>query len=65
MGAEIGEAMAYVHSLSVLHRDLSGRNILLHGPSLHVKVSDFGLARRYSLTQQKLRFSPIDYLSNS
>ena len=90
---EIAEAMAYVHGLNIIHRDLrcsqpplhrrsifsecstayspmrarapaalntrgtrrgalsrarSSRNILLTGPNLSVRVSDFGLARKYT-----------------
>ncbi|KAM4632348.1 eukaryotic translation initiation factor 2-alpha kinase 1 [Discoglossus pictus] len=40
------EGVQYIHSMEVLHRDLKPRNIFLHGPDLHVRIGDFGLACR-------------------
>ena len=40
----MAEALAYVHSQKVLHRDLKLANIFLDGDQ-HVKIGDFGLAK--------------------
>merc|ERR1712137_1380847 len=47
---DLAGAMAYVHSRSVIHGDLTGRNVLLTGSAdgsskFVAKVCDFGLAR--------------------
>eukprot|EP01087_Luapelamoeba_hula_P022625 TRINITY_DN815_c2_g1_i8.p1 TRINITY_DN815_c2_g1~~TRINITY_DN815_c2_g1_i8.p1 ORF type:complete len:484 (+),score=80.44 TRINITY_DN815_c2_g1_i8:217-1668(+) len=43
--AEIIQAIKYLHSLNVAHRDLKPENILLDSRG-HIKVSDFGFAKR-------------------
>lgn len=45
------EAIRYCHDLNICHRDLKPENLLLfseHDDSHHIKIADFGLARRVS-----------------
>eukprot|EP01105_Mastigella_eilhardi_P024933 TRINITY_DN6629_c0_g1_i1.p1 TRINITY_DN6629_c0_g1~~TRINITY_DN6629_c0_g1_i1.p1 ORF type:complete len:431 (-),score=112.34 TRINITY_DN6629_c0_g1_i1:504-1796(-) len=48
----IAEAMAYLHSIGIQHRDLSSHNVLLDGERTTVKISDFGLSRAPDAHQQ-------------
>ena len=41
---QIAKGMAHLSSMSIVHRDLASRNILLHQGKL-LKISDFGLSR--------------------
>ncbi|XP_031565352.1 eukaryotic translation initiation factor 2-alpha kinase 1-like [Actinia tenebrosa] len=52
---QILDGVSYIHSQSLMHRDLKPRNIFLHAltkregdttPPLQVKIGDFGLARK-------------------
>ena len=42
----ICSGMAYLHSHGVMHRDLKSGNLLLDAAREHIKVGDFGVARR-------------------
>uniref|UniRef100_A0A7E4ZXK0 Tyrosine-protein kinase n=1 Tax=Panagrellus redivivus TaxID=6233 RepID=A0A7E4ZXK0_PANRE len=52
----------YLHSISILHRDIAARNCLYGGDK--VKISDFGLARTGTVYQMvKSRKAPIRWLA--
>ncbi len=43
---QLCDALTYAHGSGVIHRDLKPENIFLcHGPTLHAKILDFGIAR--------------------
>eukprot|EP00039_Didymoeca_costata_P030897 m.31988 g.31988 ORF g.31988 m.31988 type:complete len:1170 (-) comp8369_c0_seq1:1055-4564(-) len=44
---QVASAMMYITSQKIVHLDLATRNLLLHAKS-HIKLADFGLARRYT-----------------
>ena len=54
-GLDIAQALAYLHSNGIQHRDLSSNNILLLG-ELRAKVTDFGMSR---LEKVNSRMTPV------
>ena len=49
-------ALSYLHSNSIIHRDLSSNNILLVGAGSRAKVTDFGMSK---LTDMNPRMTPL------
>ncbi|XP_034237887.1 serine/threonine-protein kinase MARK1-like [Thrips palmi] len=53
-GAQLISAVAHMHALQVVHRDLKTKNIMLSKRGDHVKIVDFGLGRTWSRTRPLL-----------
>ncbi|WP_130177368.1 serine/threonine-protein kinase [Cryobacterium sp. SO1] len=55
MGADLAEALHYVHAKGIIHRDIKPANVLLApsdfpGRISHAKLADFGIARLFDAT---------------
>ena len=53
---DITLALSFLHSNNIVHRDLSGNNVLLMG-NIRAKVTDFGMARLGDLNPQATRLT--------
>jgi len=55
LGADLAEALHYVHARGIIHRDIKPANVLLApsdfpGRVAHAKLADFGIARLFDAT---------------
>ena len=48
---DIALALSYLHSNGIVHRDLSGKNVLLIGHGNRAKVTDFGMAKLFNINR--------------
>ena len=53
---DVALALSYLHSNSIIHRDLSSNNVLLIGAGSRAKVTDFGMSK---LTDMNPRMTPL------
>lgn len=55
---QIADALLYLHSQSITHRDLKLENVLVckdpRNGYLHVKLSDFGLSKKMALSSEEM-----------
>lgn len=71
MGADLAEALHYVHARGIIHRDIKPANVLLApsdfpGRVAHAKLADFGIARLFDdthLTRTGMMLGTAGYLS--
>jgi serine/threonine-protein kinase len=65
---QVCNALDYMHSRGVVHREIKPRNLVLSGGTLHVTVLDSGLARSTeaadtSLTQTGMAVGDLNYMA--
>ncbi|MBR2203217.1 MAG: serine/threonine protein kinase [Prevotella sp.] len=60
---EILQAVEYIHSLGIAHRDLKPHNIMLTRTGKHVKLIDFGLADTDAFAMLKQQAGTAIYMS--
>ncbi|GAB3532343.1 hypothetical protein GCM10027403_04440 [Arthrobacter tecti] len=71
LGADLADALAYIHTQGVIHRDVKPANILMYHSGdqdtrLYPKLTDFGIARMVDATQSTAHGATIgtaNYLS--
>lgn len=60
---QIGQAVEYLHSLSILHRDIKDENVIIDN-KFHVKLIDFGSATfRHENVQFSTFYGTTEYCS--
>ena len=55
---DIANGVRFLHSRSIIHRDLSSNNVLLRGAEFTAKISDFGMSLLEDLRQSRLTGCP-------
>eukprot|EP00030_Apusomonadida_sp_AF-17_P000541 a174975_535.p1 GENE.a174975_535~~a174975_535.p1 ORF type:complete len:388 (+),score=152.59 a174975_535:34-1164(+) len=50
--AEITSALAFVHSLNIIYRDLKPENLLLDSEG-HIRITDFGLSKQFKSSEER------------
>jgi serine/threonine protein kinase len=61
LGAEVADALAYIHASGVVHRDVNPSNVLC-GPDGRARLADFGIARLIDTTRIT---APVDAIGTA
>ena len=57
INCDISQALTFLHSNQVLHRDLSSNNVLLIGADVRAKVTDFGMSKLTAVNPRMTRLT--------
>lgn len=58
IGDQILDAVAYIHSMNIIHRDISPKNVLI-SEHLHTKLIDFGTAKYFYVQRTTAEGDPV------
>ena len=57
INCDISQALTFLHSNQVFHRDLSSNNVLLIGAGVRAKVTDFGMSKLTAMNPRMTRLT--------
>jgi len=51
------DALAYIHSKKIVHRDLKCANVLINNDA-SIRISDFGASKKLKLAKNEIGYEP-------